>query len=66
MLLINEILYDKLATQLTQPASVRVKSKYALYCYEAMNKNVFILKIYISKYNNAKININKVYCLRLE
>ena len=54
MLLINEALYDKLATQLTQPTSVRMKSKYVLYRYKAMNKNVFILK-YISKYNILQI-----------
>ena len=69
MLLINEALYDKLATQLTQPTSVRVKSKYVLYCYKAMNKNVSILEIYIKiQYltNYAAINVNKVYYLRLE
>ena len=68
MLLTNAILYDTLATQLTHPTRIGVKSKYALYCYKAMNKYVFILKIYI-KYNilkNAAINVNTVYCLRLE
>ena len=65
MLLTNAILYDALATQLTHPTRIGVKSKYALFCYKAMNKYVFILK-YISKHNNAAINVNKVYCLRLE
>ena len=63
MLLTNGILYDALATQLTHPTRIGVKSKYALFCYKAMNKYVFILKIYIK---NAAINVNKVYCLRLE
>ena len=47
MLLTNAILYDALATQLTHPTRIGVKSKYALFCYKAMNKYVFILKIYI-------------------
>ena len=63
MLLTNGILYDALATQLTHPTRIGVKSKYALYCYKAMNKYLFILKTYIK---NAAINVNKVYCLRLE
>ena len=63
MLLTNAILYDALATQLTHPTRIGVKSKYALFCYKAMNKYVFILKIYIK---NAEMNVNKIYCLRLE
>ena len=47
MLFTNAILYDALATQLTHPTRIGVKSKYALFCYKAMNKYVFILKIYI-------------------
>ena len=66
MLFTNAILYDALATQLTHPTRIGVKSKYALFCYKAMNKYVFILKIYIKTQHHAAINVNKVYCLRLE
>ena len=66
MLFTNAILYDALATQLTHPTRIGVKSKYALFCYKAMNKYVFILKIYIKTEHHAEMNVNKIYCLRLE